>query len=118
MSGRELIALMPIAELREGERRAVAADGLAILLVCVEGSVYAVDNRCSHANAKLEAGRLRGHQIACPLHGARFDVRTGRCEAAPATKPIRAFTVVLESGRINIVRPQAEPLRPRFGPIN
>ena len=114
----ELIALMPIAELRDGERRAVSVDGREVLLFSIGGNVYAVENRCSHGSSRFDAGRLRGFQITCPLHGARFDVRTGRCEAAPATKPIRSFAVVLEGGKINIVKPEAEPARPRFGPLN
>jgi nitrite reductase/ring-hydroxylating ferredoxin subunit len=117
MSGRELIPLLPLAELGEGERRALSAGGLEVLLFCIEDRIYAVENRCSHGSAKLEAGRLRGHQITCPLHSGRFDVRTGRCEAAPATKPIRTFEVVVEAGKIHVVGPAAEPVRPRFGPL-
>jgi nitrite reductase/ring-hydroxylating ferredoxin subunit len=101
--GGERIALMPIAALGEGERRVASTGGLELLLFCIEGRIYAVENRCSHAAARLEAGRLRNHQITCPMHGARFDVRSGACEARPATRPIRTFDVELEGGKINVV---------------
>ena len=45
-------------------------------------------------------GRLRGHSISCPLHGARFDVRTGACLAAPARRPIQSFPVTIEGGKV------------------
>ncbi len=49
--------------------------GLEVLICQVEGSYYAVSNRCSHANQRLSGGKLHGHAISCPLHGAQFDVR-------------------------------------------
>jgi nitrite reductase/ring-hydroxylating ferredoxin subunit len=112
-----LISLASMAAVAEGGKHACSVDGLDVLICKVEGTIYAVENRCSHASSRLDIGKLKGHTIRCPLHGARFDVRDGRALSAPATKPIRSFEVVLESGRINIVEPAALPVRPKFGPL-
>ncbi len=117
MATGRLISLVPVAAVREGGKHACSVDGLDVLVCKVEGTIYAVENRCSHASSRLDIGKLRGHTIGCPLHGARFDVRDGRAVAAPASKPIRSFEVVLEGGKINIVEPAPLPVRPKFGPL-
>lgn len=117
MARGRLISLAPLAAVPEGGKHACSVDGLDVLICKVEGMVYAVENRCSHAASRLDIGRLKGHTIGCPLHGARFDIRDGRAVAAPATKPIRSFEVVLEGGKINIVEPAPLPVRPKFGPL-
>ena len=52
--------------------------GRDIALYSVEGEIYATDNICTHGHARLCDGFLEGHEIECPLHQGRFDVRTGQ----------------------------------------
>ncbi len=107
------------ADLSDGEMIACNVDGVDVLLCRVDGEYYAVSNRCSHAQQVLVTGKLRGHVINCPLHGARFDVRDGRCLAAPASQPIKTFPVTLQGGKVNVTVTAADrPARPRFGPLN
>ena len=89
-----------MAALAEGEMVACRVDGVEVLICQVRGSYYAVSNRCSHAGQTLSAGKLNDHAIRCPLHGAQFDVRTGKCLAAPATQPIESFPVTLQGGKV------------------
>ena len=89
-----------MAALAEGEMVACRVDGVEVLICQVGGSYYAVSNRCSHAGQTLSAGKLNDHAIRCPLHGAQFDVRTGKCLAAPATQPIKSFPVTLQGGKV------------------
>lgn len=95
-----LTPTISIAALGEGETTVVRLADKEILLCNVDGQFYAVDAQCSHARQTLATGRLRGYQISCPLHGARFDVRTGACTAAPAKRPIRSFPVLIEAGKV------------------
>ncbi len=89
-----------MADLGEGEMIAGRVAGTDVLLCQVEGRFYAMEDLCSHARQKLSTGRLRGHEIQCPLHGGRFDVRTGACTASPASLPIKTFPVTLEGGKV------------------
>ena len=94
--------VLPMAALTEGEVVGVRVANQNILLCLVEGQYYAVSATCSHAQQSLINGRLRAFEISCPLHGARFDVRTGACTKAPAQQPIQRFPVVLEAGKVCI----------------
>jgi len=112
------VAVTTIAALGEGKTMAAKVDGVDVLVCNVEGQYYAVHGQCSHARQALSSGRLRGHSIICPLHGARFDVRSGDCLAAPAQRPIQTFPVTLEGGKVWVDVTQVEqPPKPKFGPI-
>ena len=56
-----------------------------------DGSVYAVEDRCSHADVALSEGDVEDCTLECWLHGSRFDVRTGRPSGPPATMAVRTF---------------------------
>jgi len=99
----QLITLMPLAALPDGEMRACSAGPLDVVVCNVEGSVFALENRCSHAQAKLSSGHLVGFELACPRHRGSFDVRTGRAVRAPAKKDIATFPVLIEGGKINVI---------------
>lgn len=61
-----------------GEKKSFQLDGKTVLLVNVDGAVYALDNKCPHMGGALSGGDLEGATLACPRHGAKFDVRTGK----------------------------------------
>ena len=65
------------AELQNNDSRAVTINGSKVLICRAAGELYAVENRCTHQEAELEGGRIRGCFISCPLHGVRFDLRDG-----------------------------------------
>ena len=98
----QLIAVMPIAHLAEGDHTVMRVQGQEVLICCVEGQYYAVQGRCSHAGQSLSSGHVRGCVVTCPRHGAGFDVRSGACLSAPATQPLRHFPVMLDRGKICI----------------
>ena len=74
--------------------------GREIALYGVDGEVYATDNLCSHGRARLCDGFLEGHEIECPLHQGRIDVRDGQPTGAPITKPVKSYPVRVEGGRV------------------
>lgn len=84
--------------------KAFKVDGLDILICHTKtGDFYAVENRCSHAIAELEGGRMRGHRLICPLHGAAFDMRDGCVLGAPASEPIKAYDVKVEDDEVKVL---------------
>ncbi|HIF92687.1 MAG TPA: non-heme iron oxygenase ferredoxin subunit [Myxococcales bacterium] len=84
---------VPYRALSNGQMIVVDVEGEAILVCRVEGRYHALRDLCSHADQALSEGRLRGHTIYCPLHGSRFDVRTGECLSPPATFSVKRFLV-------------------------
>lgn len=76
--------------------------GKEIALYRVGDDIYASDNLCTHGKARLCDGYLEGHEIECPLHQGRFDIRDGRALCAPLTADIRIYPVKLVDGRISI----------------
>jgi naphthalene 1,2-dioxygenase ferredoxin component len=71
-----------------------------IALYRVSGEVFATDAVCSHGNARLCDGFLDGHEIECPLHQGKFDVRDGRATCAPASENIKTYPVKIENSRV------------------
>ena len=87
----------------EGQSLAVDASGRSILICRSGGALFAVENRCSHAQSRLEGGKIRQGVITCPLHGARFDLASGRCvNAALGYAPLETFRVREVDGRIEV----------------
>lgn len=78
----------------------VEAAGRDIALYDVEGELYATDNLCTHGRARMCDGFLEGHEIECPLHQGRFDVRDGKALCAPLTENLRCYPVRVEGGRV------------------
>jgi 3-phenylpropionate/trans-cinnamate dioxygenase ferredoxin component len=71
-----------------------------IALYRLDGKVHALDDVCTHALALLSRGFIENGAVECPLHGARFDIATGRCLAPPATVDLRVHEVRIEGGEI------------------
>ena len=80
--------------------KGVQVEGLDIALYKVGGDVFATSDICTHAQARLCEGFLEGHEIECPLHQGKFDVRNGKPTCAPVTEAIRSYPVKIEGGRV------------------
>lgn len=91
--------VIPTAEFGDEDLLVRHLDGVDLLVGRIEGSYYAVENRCSHARSELHAGVRTGEVITCPLHGAKFDLRSGACLAPPAMRPIKSLATRLEGDR-------------------
>ena len=79
--------------LASGEVRCFEADGRRLVLCEVEGSVYALDDRCPHADVSFKGGRLAGAILECPLHGGKIDVRDGSPARPPIRRPVKTHAV-------------------------
>jgi nitrite reductase/ring-hydroxylating ferredoxin subunit len=95
--------VLPLADLPAGQMRCVEVAGREVLLCHTrDGALHAVDNVCTHAYARMNEGRLRGHRLICPLHGASFDVRTGAVLGAPASQPLASYAVRVTDGYVEV----------------
>ena len=99
----------------EGKLAARLAGWHVLVLRADDGSYRAVNVRCTHQAALLSPGRVRRGAVMCPLHGARFDVLTGKCLGA-AYPDLRTFPVRVEAGQIAVEVP-TEPPGPNEMPV-
>ncbi|MCO4865453.1 non-heme iron oxygenase ferredoxin subunit [Cupriavidus sp. WGlv3] len=90
----------PLASVPLDDVVAIEVQGKDIALYSVDGEVYATDNLCTHGHARLCDGFLDGHEIECPLHQGKFDVRSGAAVCAPVTESIRTYPVRIERDKV------------------
>lgn len=74
----EFVKVLTTAELPEGKMSVVIVGGKEVLLANVNGATYAIANKCPHLGGSLAKGSLNGSVVACPRHGAQFDLKTGK----------------------------------------
>ena len=88
----------------EGKGEAFIVEGRRIALFNVGGEFYALEDRCSHADAPIVDGFVNPGRrcVACPWHGAAFDLRNGAALSGPACGDIHAFPVSVEGGELLI----------------
>ena len=95
------IAVAMEGDLFEGAAIAVTPIDDEIAIYKTEaGEVFATDNICSHGHARLCDGFLEGHEIECPFHQGRFDIRSGEATLAPCSDAIRSYAAKIEDGRV------------------
>jgi nitrite reductase/ring-hydroxylating ferredoxin subunit len=104
----EFIEAGKAGELAPGTMKRVELRGRRILLANVDGRYCAADDTCTHEEASLSTGVLKGELVKCPLHGSRFNLCTGKALEEPAEEDLRTYPVRLEGGRILIGLPGAE----------
>ena len=89
----DFVKVATTIEIEPGKARLVDVRGKPIALFNVDGNFFAVDNMCTHRGGPLAEGEISGHEVTCPWHGARFDVRTGNVAGPPAQKGVARYGV-------------------------
>jgi 3-phenylpropionate/trans-cinnamate dioxygenase ferredoxin subunit len=94
----EFVKLATVQDIPENEVRPFEYAGRRIAVYHIGGSFYATTDICSHAYAELSDGFLEPDDctIECPLHGSRFDIRSGAVLSLPAYEPIATYAVRVE----------------------
>ena len=96
MTDSEFTPVADLADIPQGKTLCVEVNGREILLCHTKEGIFAVDNTCTHAAARLSEGKLKGCKILCPLHAAAFDVRDGSVLTRPARIPLSSYRVCVE----------------------
>jgi len=89
MSGFTQVCL--VADVPVNSAKRVTVDGTVIAVVRTPDEVYAINDRCSHADVSLAEGEVEGCTIECWLHGSAFDLRTGAPLSLPAIVPVPVY---------------------------
>jgi nitrite reductase/ring-hydroxylating ferredoxin subunit len=96
---------LKVAKVEEftGNVQCVEHDGIRIAVFKLNDGFYAINDECSHDEASLSEGEIiKDCIIECPLHGAQFDIKTGKNLAFPAVTPVDAYPVKIEDGEIYV----------------
>ena len=94
------LKVTPLEELPRDRGVRVIVGEHRIALFRVGDEVYAIGDRCSHAEASLSEGEVFDEAVECPRHGSEFDLRTGEPSSLPATSPVPTYDVVVEEGTV------------------
>jgi NAD(P)H-dependent nitrite reductase small subunit len=89
------------SKLPQGEPLGFKIGNQRVALYKIDDEIFATDDVCSHAFALLSTGFLEGHVIECPLHGAMFDVRDGKCRSG-TYKDVRTFKIEIRDGEVYV----------------
>ena len=90
-------------DLKDGGVKGIKVRGSHVAFYKIDGGIFATSDVCSHEFALLSGGWLEGDEIECPLHGARFKIKDGRCLGPLAHEDIKSYSVRLRDGRIEVL---------------
>ena len=96
----EWIDAAAAGDIGEGHSISVAAGSHMIAVIRSEGTLYAIEDMCTHDGEALTGGGIVDRQIVCPRHGARFCLRTGEALTPPAYEAVRVFETKIQDGRV------------------
>jgi 3-phenylpropionate/trans-cinnamate dioxygenase ferredoxin subunit len=98
----EWVKATRVSEIPEGQMKAVEV-GYHNLVIChTSDGFYALDNECSHDSAPISDGELKGKEMVCARHGARFNVEDGAVTAPPAVVGIDSYEVKIDGDLIYV----------------
>lgn len=100
MSEGNWIDAMAAADLPRDDVIGLEVAGRDIAIYTSGDQVYATDDICTHGQARLSDGFLDGHEIECPLHQGKFDVRDGKPLCEPVADPLRSYAVKIDGQRV------------------
>jgi 3-phenylpropionate/trans-cinnamate dioxygenase ferredoxin subunit len=100
------VKVAKLADVPVGGSKLVEINRTRIALFNLDGEIYAIEDVCTHDGGPLVEGKIvNGHQVQCPRHGARFDIRTGAALSLPAFEPTKTYAVRIEGDEIWIEQP-------------
>ena len=96
----DFVRIAKVSDLADPGKMLVEVDERLVALFRVGGQFYAIDDVCTHDGGPLAEGQLEDHTIACPRHGAKFDIRTGQALTMPATQPTASHEVKIDGDEV------------------
>ena len=112
---RRWVRVIEESELPDDVPAGVQADGRQVLLYRHDGTLYALDNLCSHAAGLLSRGSVEGLTVTCPLHGSQYCLADGSVRRGPSHQPQPVIRTRVRNGRIEVRGNQPAPRRAANG---
>ena len=98
----EFVFVAHTGDIPPGKMKRVNVGSRRILIANVAGEFLATQDTCSHEDASLSTGSLHGDLVKCPLHGSRFNLRTGQVLDEPAEENLQTYPVRIDGERISV----------------
>ena len=98
----DFIPVAKVSDVPDPGKITVEVGDEMVVLLHIDGKFYCIDDVCTHDGGPLGEGELEGCQIACPRHGAKFDVRTGKALTMPATQDTRTHEVKVDGDTVSV----------------
>ena len=96
-----LFKVTEVREVEPGKRKVVLVNCKVIALFNINSEIYAINNRCPHAEFSLGAGLIYEDMVICPGHAWTFKLKTGEC-ITKKSRPVKTYKVVIEGKDIKI----------------
>ena len=104
----EFIYVADITDIDLNQSQSIDLNGSDILICHTNNGIFAIEDRCSHADIPLCGGQIIDNFISCPVHGAVFDLTNGSVQSPPAFEDIKTFQVKVEGTSISVKKPFSE----------
>lgn len=98
----EYIKIAEIKDFLKNQMQVFDVEGQEILVINVEGELFAIENRCPHMGYPLFFGSLEGDTLTCGFHSAKFNVRTGKSLGPVTSESLKTFPVKIQNSSIFI----------------
>jgi 3-phenylpropionate/trans-cinnamate dioxygenase ferredoxin component len=98
----EYVKVCEVSDVPTGSMHAVDVGGKRLMIANVGGKLHATDRICTHEEADLSTGFLIGSTVTCPLHLSRFDVASGEVQNAPASVPLKIYSLKIEGTSVYV----------------
>jgi nitrite reductase/ring-hydroxylating ferredoxin subunit len=108
----EFYKLGTVDEVGPGGIKQYVVEDRFVALCNVDGEFHAFEDVCTHQFTHLSEGEFTDSEVKCPLHGAKFDVKTGAAKSLPAVKPVPKHEVKVENGNVYVA---LNPKRVKIG---
>jgi 3-phenylpropionate/trans-cinnamate dioxygenase ferredoxin component len=98
----DFVEVAKVEELTPGKMKGVTISSKDILIANIDGRLYAIGGKCTHAGGNLSKGEINGNIVTCPRHGSKFNVSTGKNVGGPAQKDEPMYQVKIEGNSIKV----------------
>lgn len=98
------VAVCALDDIASGTAKKVVVNGIEVALVRIENDVYALYDKCSHANVSLSDGEVwcDTKELECPRHSSNFSLETGVPATLPATQRVPVYTAFVKDGQVMV----------------
>ena len=98
----EYVKVCELSDVPLGTMHPVDVGENRLMVVNVDGGLFAVERICTHETADLSTGFMSSSEVTCPLHLSRFDVKTGSVQNPPATRPLRTYKLKVDGTSVYV----------------